>query len=333
MKKANFIFLLLSLFYFSCNQNDLDIDVSQVDIDLTFSRFDVALFNIPADSIYYKVPELQRSYGEFFNIYNVNVIGVGLPEQKDYFSNLTEFFFYCDQMNLYDEVLLDFPVSDSYILPVLTDAFRHYKYYFASKELPSVYTCISGFGPSVFVGEGFIGISLDKYLGQYEAYSEMFENYLAIKMNKSMLPVDVMRLIGSTEFPYSSSTTTLMSKMIYEGRLQYFLDAMLPTISDSTKWGYSSAQWRWVKKYEKDVWDYLITKDLLFLTDLLNIKTFTGDAPFTTPFKNKSAPRAGNYIGYKIVQSFMKNNSDVSLPELMSMTDYMDIYNRSFYSP
>ncbi len=334
IKKTILLLILLSvLFITSCNRNDFKIDVSGVDLNLTVNRFDVEMFNMDADSIYYFIPEMQKKYGDFFGIYNVQIIGVGLPEQKEYFNNLTDFYFYCDQMDLYGKVLDIFPPNDSYIKKSLTEAFKHYKYYFPNDSIPVINTCISGFNISVFTGENFIGISLDKYLGNFEPYKGMFEKYMVRRMKKEMLPVDVMKAWGMSKYPYNDSINTVMSKMIYEGKLQYFLDAMLPETSDTLKWSYTSLQWGWANEYEQNIWDYLVSEDLLFSKDIMNIKTFTDEAPFTTPFQNQSAPRAGNFIGYKIVNSFMENNKDITLEEFMKIDDYMYIYNNAYYAP
>ena len=47
----------------------------------------------------------------------------------------------------------------------------------------------------------------------------------------------------------------------------------------------------------------------------------------------KEAPaRLGYFIGYKIIDSYMKNNR-VSISELMLETDYSKILNKSKYKP
>ncbi len=328
------VMILISLFYISCNENKLDIDVSDVQVDLQINRYDIDMFDVNTNEFEYAIPDLQKKYGDFFDIYNNQIIGVGNPNQKEFLNKISDFYYYCDQIDLYNEVLKYFPQDDVWLNNVLTDAFKHYKYYFPNKNIPVVNTCISGFNLSVFTSDDFIGISLDKYLGSsYEGYVSMFENYLRRRMTKEMIPVDVMKAEALAEFPYNDSLNTLLTRMIYEGRVQYFLDAMLPNVEDTLKWGYTNSQMGWATEYEAKIWEYMISEDILFSGKPMDIKTYTGEAPFTTPFQNNSAPRAGSFVGYKIVQSYMKNNSDVTLKELMRITDYMNIYNNSFYKP
>ena len=63
------------------------------------------------------------------------------------------------------------------------------------------------------------------------------------------------------------------------------------------------------------MWQYLIEKDLLFSTDQLTIRKLTGEAPFTSYFTNESPGRAAVWIGFRIVESYMVKNPDISLEE------------------
>ncbi len=335
MMKTKKILALLTIFVLvSCNKNPFLIDVSDVDVDLDIYRLDEQMFTTNADELYYKIPEINKNHKDFFELYNLKIIGVGLPDSREFYNNLSEFYYYCDQVELYETVEELFPTDNSTLEPPLTEAFKHYKYYFPENKIPKIITCISGFNLSVFTGEDFIGISLDKYLGtNYEGYQGMFENYISNRMHRQMLPIDVMRALCIAEFPQNDSISTVLTNAIYQGRTQYFLDAMFPETVDSLKWGFSDMQWRWVEEFEQNIWDFMVSQKIVFSTKIMDIKTYTDEAPFTTPFGNKSAPRAGNYIGYQIVKSYMDKNENISLAELMNERDYMKIYNNSYYNP
>lgn len=335
MKKIIYLFiLLLAIININCSNNEFSIDVSEVNLELDIYRFDETLFMTEPQDFFYEIPKIQENYGDFFDIYNMQIIGIGRPEQKDYYNKLTEFLDYCEQVQLYDSVMNLFPENSSFLIDELTNAFKHYKYYFGDAPIPKIITCISGFNLSVFTGADFIGISLDKYLGSnYELYNKMFEQYLSRRMNKNMVASDVMRAWSIAEFPYNDSVNTVLTNSIYQGRIQYFLDAMLPNTNDTLKWGYSEANWGWVNSYEQNIWDYLVDQKLLFSHETMTIKTYTDEAPFTTPFGNDSAPKAGNFIGYKIVKAYMENNENITLKQLMNERDYMKIYNNSYYQP
>ena len=336
MKRIGIIIILSVVFILStCHRNPLDVDVSRVKVDLQVVRFDREFCSIDPDSIYRYFPQWQEHYGQFWQVYSQPLIGLGSPESYNFLVRTRAFFDYCHQYGIERDVQKVFPPDDDFIHRTLTDAFRHYKYYFPDRPVPRIFTVISGFNVSVFTGDDFIGISLDKYLGaDYPLYSQLgFERYKRRRMVKQMIPVDVMRAWAVAEFPFNDSVNNVLANMIYEGRLQYFIDAMLPDYPDTLKWGYTRLQWKWVNAYEKNIWNYLVDRNVLFSQRTLDIRTFTGDGPFTTPFHRNSAPRAGTFIGYRIVQAFMKEHKDVSLSELMQMRDYIRIYNESYYEP
>jgi uncharacterized protein YjaZ len=81
------------------------------------------------------------------------------------------------------------------------------------------------------------------------------------------------------------------------------------------------------------MWVYLIENDLLFSSDNFVIRKLTGEAPFTSYFTNESPGRAAIWIGYKIVESYMTKNRDISLDEMMKNTDVQAILDKAKYNP
>lgn len=335
--KIQIIAYLLIIILLSACKNKFDVDTSNIKLDLKIERFDTAFYklnDLDTDKMYYKISQLRNKNKDFFDLYCTQVIGIGLPENISFLSNLSDFFLYGDEQNLFNSVWEKFPIEQDFLTKELTNAFEHYLYYFGNDTIPRIYTCVSGFNVSVFTSDKIIGISLDKYLGSdFRPYNQMFEKYLVRRMDKRYIAVDVMKAYAMQTFPFNDSVRNVICKMIYEGRIQYFVDAMLPQTNDTIKWGYSKMQWQWANKYESKIWDYLVDQKALFSNKNIDIKTLTEESPFTAPFGQYSAPRAGNFIGYKIVQSFMNNNKNVSIAELMSIRDYMYIYNNSHYRP
>jgi hypothetical protein len=262
------------------------------------------------------------------------VIKAGDPNQKNFAISLLDFNKYCNEYQItlkVDQVFGDL----SQMKAELVNAFKHYKYYFPDKKIPQVYTYLSNFSLSVVTDEGILGIGLDKYLGtDYEIYPKLgIDNYKIKKMQKDMLIVDCMRAIAQSEFPYKDSTNNMLSQMVYDGKIQYFLDAMLPNKPDTLKFGYTEEQFGWAKHNEGKMWAYLVEHQLIFSTDDITIKKMIGDGPFTTLFANNSAPRAGAFLGWRIVNKYMDKHSKVTFQELMKNDDYQGILNSAGYKP
>lgn len=336
MKKLLLILFLSAIFLNSCTDNKFEADISDIKLnDLKIKRFDLDLFNYNADSSVYYIDYYSKNYGEFYNLINFKVLQFGDPTAKRYSGELEMFVKYWKLQEI-DKIIQKEFGSLTDIEDEITEAFKHYKYYFPDKNIPEIYTFYSAFGLSVITSDSILAFATDKYLGS--KYSQLYEKaawsaYQQRRMTREMIVVDAMAAQAVADFPYVQDKANLLENMIYEGKLQYYLNCMLPQKHDTLKWRYTKKQLKWAVNNEKNIWNYMAENKLLFSTDKIEIKKFVGDAPFTNPFSNKSAPRAGTFIGYRIVESYMDNNPKVSLSELMNEKDSRLILSKSKYNP
>lgn len=332
-----FCFILFSaIFTANCSQSKFDVDVSDVDVTIDIKRLDRDLFAINPDSTEKKLPLLFDKYGEFFELYSYKIIALGNPYSPVYPEYLNSFI--TDYtMNQVQEKVQEKYSDIAPLKAELEEAFRHYKYYFPEEkyEVPQVYTYISGFNQSVVTADSMLGIALDKYLGaDCEFYARLgWDRYKRRKMTPEKIITDCMWAWGNMEFPYQPETDNMLAQMIHNGKLHYFLDAVCPAQPDTIKFGYTLQQYTWAEEYEKNVYDYLIEKKLLFTTDQNEIRRYIRDAPFTTTFSNNSAPRTGVWIGWKIVHAYMEQNPEIPLKQLMENNNYQQIFNEAKYQP
>ncbi|MFC2121301.1 gliding motility protein GldB, partial [Bacteroidota bacterium] len=220
-------------------------------------------------------------------------------------------------------------------------SFSFYKYYFPYRQLPDIYTFISGFNQSVVTDEKILGIGLDKYFGDTcDFYTRLaWPNYIKKNMQPEKIVSDCMKAWAFMEFDSGRPNinqeiikNNAINHMLFHGKIMYFLDAVLPYEEDSLKIGFSNNQLEWCQNNEAQMWDYLIENKLLFSTELLTIRKLVEDAPFTSYFTDQSPGRAGVWIGWQIIKSYMKKNN-CSLEELMLENDYQKIMTISGYNP
>ena len=88
----------------------------------------------------------------------------------------------------------------------------------------------------------------------------------------------------------------------------------------------------WMKENVGSVWAWMIENELLYSTDLSQVRSLLGDAPKTNAFGEGSAPRTAAYIGWQIVRQYMKK-SGASMNELMAERDSQKILNQSGWRP
>ena len=114
----------------------------------------------------------------------------------------------------------------------------------------------------------------------------------------------------------------------------YFVKCMLPETPDTVLWGYTARQLEFCEKSEGEFWKYFVSTDnTLFSSDYMTIKRFIDDGPFTPVFTKESPGKIGQWIGFRIVESFMKKNPTVTLEELFAIESAQEIMRKSKYNP
>ncbi len=339
MKKNILIFLIVISILTSCKQteNPYKIDVSEIDLKIKIKHFEKDLFKFNIDSADIYIDNYRKKYREFFKLYNYQIIEMGSSEDPFYGKNLEMFVRYWKTEGLFDVLEKEFANFDKETAPKIETAFKHYKYYFPENYIPELYTYFSSFGFSVVTLDSVMGVGIDKYMGKQNFYlydKVGFSQYQKRRMIKEMIPVDIMRSIGESDFPYNSENAdNLLNNIIYEGKMQYYLNCMLPETADTLKWRYTKKQLLWATKHEGKIWNYIAEKKILFSTDKTEIRKFTGDGPYTAIFTDVSAPRAGAFVGFKIVENYMRNNKQITLNALMEEKDARKILSGAKYNP
>ena len=219
----------------------------------------------------------------------------------------------------------------------LSDAFSRYRYFFPGHTLPGVYTYVSDiyYEAPVMKKDTVLIIALDDYLGaDFPIYRALgIPLYRAKCMQPDHIPVDVMKTLYNDELAVHSKMKTLLDRMIYEGKLLVYLDAVLPGMPDTAKICYTGRKMQWAIDHEKEIWGFLVENKLLFSTDYQMISKLMQDGPFTNGFGNQSPSRLGVFMGWQIVREFMINNPDVSPKQMLEITDSQTILERSRYKP
>ena len=324
--KVFFKFLLpaILIFFHSCWKKP--------EMPLKINRLEQSLFSIPIDSIPASIPRLEQQYGELFDLYSILMFRM-TPHDPKYPEELTRFLIDTHMNLAYKRVKEVFPNLKD-IESGLGKAFYNYQKEFPERVVPSVYTLITGFGESIIVADTILAIALDNYLGKNE---EMYfwldlPNYRRQTMDKKYIVPNCMKEWISTEFSYNDSIDNVLSNILYEGKLMYTLQYLLPNTPDSLLFGYTPEQMRWCRNNTAQMWAFLVERKMLYATDYLTINKLTGPAPFTSLFTPESPGRAVVWLGYKIIESYMKNNR-VTLEALLEDNDYQQILTKAKFRP
>jgi hypothetical protein len=338
--KKNFLpailILLTSVSFISCRRNLYDIDVSGIKINVRIKRLEKDLFEISPGHIIDSLDILKARYDGFLKYFGY-VINIGEPGDTSWIEGLVRF---CtDKLNneLYQSTITAFPALDN-LENGLSDAFRRYRYYFPSKPVPGLFTCITGFNNSIITGDSVLAIGLDKYLGpENDFYRQLrIYKYQLERMKPDNILPDCIYGWASSEWSLNNMhyrQENVLTDIIHEGKLIYFTKCLLPSVPDEKIMGFNPDQMKFCRNNEGLMWQYLVEHNILFSTDMLTRKKLTGEAPFTTYFTSESPGRAAVWTGFRIVESYMKRNRSVSLEKLMEKSDVQEILEKSMYRP
>jgi hypothetical protein len=320
----------------SCRRNHFIVDTSKIKVNINIKRLEKDLFSLNPSEIKNKIPDLQVKYDGFLRFFGY-VINIGEVSDSTWGDGLVKF---CtDKLNneVYTGTIMVFPEIKN-IEKELTQAFNHYRYYFPSKKIPGVFTCITRFNNSMITGDSVLGIGLDKYLGSDCKYYPGLEiyKYQAAKMNPYNIVPDCMYAWASSEWNYKDmgyQTDNALTEILHEAKLLYFVKSMLPEHSDNLIFGFTAGQMKFCRNNEAMMWQYLVEHNLLFSSEQLTKRKLTGEAPFTLYFSKESPGRAAVWLGFRIIESYMINNKNTSLEDIMKNTDIQGILEKARYSP
>ena len=328
--------LLILLFSGGCRRDPYKVSLTGIEVNLQMKDLGSAIFETPPNEMAARAEELRLEYGHAMEIYS-HLLSLGEPGDELWKSDFILFATDLRNLDLWDEVKRVWPDTDR-LRSELELAFRHYHYYFPEKPLPEVVTCITTFNNSIIIDDSLLMISLDRYLGADCRYypSLGIYDYQARKMTPAYTVSDCMYAWAATEWDFNSmayDSRTLLVSMLHEARLLYFTKRMIPAIADTLLHGFTSRQLEFCKANEEQIWEYLVSRDLLFSTDGFMIRKFTGEAPFTSYFTADSPGRAVVWTGFRIIERYMRNHPEVSLKELMAITDCQVILAGARYNP
>ena len=332
----SYLFFLFILTFLSCKQGTKP-DVSAIQLDVKIDRFDRDLYLGKNKDINQTNDLLQKKYGAFYDDYIHRMVGNETYSPNEILSTLFKDQAYSDLNKEVDSVFSNMaPIEKD-----LTQTFKYIKYYYPKARVPRFISFISGFAVQTPIGDDYMGIGLDMFLGKDSKFYRAIVESVPLYLSKRFTPQYVVPRLTETYareelFAERDEDRTLLAKMIHNGKILYFMDQVLAeNVPDSVKIGYTTKQIEWCKTFESDIWGYYLQNELLFETDYQKIQVFLSEGPFTPGLgeRNESAPKLGIWTGWQIVRKYMKENPSVTLQQLMVEKNPQKILQASKYKP
>lgn len=317
MKFTKVTLVIFCVFLSCINNKKNEIDVSKIKVDFKINRFEVDFYNASAETL----PNVKIKYPYLFpETFSDSISLEKIADKKE-----QELF--AETQKVYQDF--------STIETQFTSLFKHIKYYNPTFKSPTIVTIQSNidYESRVIYADSLLLISLDNFLGKNHPFYDDFPLYIKQNNTKEHLIVAVAEEIVNHQIP-PENNRAFLDKMIFEGKKMALLDFYLPRVSDLEKAGYSKEKWDWAVENEAQIWAYFMEEKLLFSTDLQLNKRFLETAPFSKFYReqdNLSPGRIGVWMGWQIVNSYLKNN-DLSLREFLQK-NASEIFTHSKYKP
>ena len=317
MKKT--LLLLIALTFVACNnQSKIEKEVEAIPVSMKVIRFDQAFFNSKPEDL----AQLKLKYPDFFDPKTPDNVWLDKNQNPDWRA-------------LYQATqkkFADFSSKQKQIELL----FKHIKYYFPTVKTPQIYTLISEMDynyKAIYANDKLL-IGLEFYLGKDHPFYQGVPAYIRQNFEERQMMPDVVQSFAEKVVP-PANNDSFIAMMIASGKQLYLKDLLIPDHTDAEKIGYSKEQILWSQENETEIWKKFVEDKLLFSTDAKLGPRFINLAPFSKFYleiDNESPGRIGQWIGWQIVRSFMENNSDVTIQQLLKM-DPKVIFEKSKYKP
>lgn len=330
--EKKFFFLALIIFFLASCQE------SKEKKYMSIHRFEQALFsaNKSKDVDKYLL-SIEKQYEPMF---------ATSLEDTNYLNVVKEFIKDKEMNNAYNLVKIQYPDLKN-LEEELSNALHEIKQIKQDTINSEIYTLIVGpaeysqaFQNRILVYPEFSAISIDLYSIEKlsnHPYYKTIPQYLHTSLGKeNIAPHYVNTYLKEITFrniPLQSQNpeATLLDCILEEGKYIYATEAVLEEKPLNYILEYTKEQLEWVEQNEANIWAYMIENQLLYNKDRTKYFHLIAPGPSTKNIANSPA-RIGNYIGYKIVQSYMKENS-ISIDSLFNTLDSKLILQQSKYKP
>lgn len=325
-----------SLFIGGCKNSKDAPNVSHIQVNTKFIRYDSSFFGIDTNQVETELDRLFDNNPAFTRDYLYQVLA--LPPQPDSVPTQVRKF-----IRTYQSVFEDAQKLYGKFEPLqkeLTKSLQYAKYYFPEQQLPEDITLFVGPINSFanVVTETGLGVGLQLYLGAThplyltEEGQMLYPQFISRKFTQEYLLINTLQSLLEDWFPPLPPGKSLVAQMIEIGKRKYVLSKLFPGMADSLILGYTDNQMKGCLKSEAFIWAFFAQNNLLFETQPALIQEFVSDGPHTAAISLEAPGNIGAFTGLAIVRKWMDKNKNSSLTELMKK-DPLQLFEEAKYKP
>jgi len=315
---SSYAILLLSVLFYGCTSNPLDVNISEKEISIAYINVDKQLFDKPVEEVKSKVKTLSQQLGDLFlyelsqnirrDVDDSSYQAVFSFYNSDYISDLEE-----EKAKLFEEL----PQHQK----EMNKAFAYLSYHFGDTILPKNIFYINKLFSQVTCSEENIAVGLENYISPESSVITAIPNEELYQWQRDSMDIyylerDVLLNWIQVQL-FNELDGKFAEHIIQAGKILYILNAAFPKADEAYILRYNEEQYNWAKQNETPVWNFLVEHQMLFKTDIRDRTNFLNEGPTTVGLAEDSPDRIGQFLGYRIVKGYMSKNKALSLQQLI----------------
>lgn len=305
----------------SCSDNLLDVDISASKYQLESVHLDSILTHTPDQQLGTAIFELSQKFPELMDYQFYYCYKTGLPKDTAFQENWFEFTHNPYYKRLSKRISEKFP-NTAASKKTIEDGFKRIRVHLPKAKLPKTIVFMNSFfSSSMYCTQNEIGVGLERYLGAKtdvirELPGDVFYEWIKEAMEPEYLERDAVCAWVLTHICEPGKDVNNIEAIIQWGKILYVTKAALPEQEEHILLRYNTADYEWALKNERNFWEYLVKQNMLFAKSETDQAAFLQEAPFTSGLPQKGPDRLGQFLGYRIVASYMEQY-DVTLQQLL----------------
>lgn len=310
----------------SCTQKShTKVETDGVQLHVDIGRLDRALFYAPPDSLRAASRAANAEYGEFYRVYIEDILQgapLGDPELIMVLGRFVHDPDWRSTQQAVDSVLGDMEPERA----DLEDAFKLLKVLFPDSLTPRIVAFNSGYNFGIYPTDSVLGVGVEWFIGADHPMisilaPEAFPKYVKDRMRPELLVPSAVKGWLLVHYTRDIRGADVLTNLVETGKVMALLNALLPDAEPSDLFAFNKEQLAWCEANEYAIWKEIVSKDQLFSKKADDIGRLMNDGPFTNGLPRESPGHIGEWVGYRMVSSYLKENPNVSFAQLFALDD------------
>lgn len=316
-----FFLAAVSLTVQSCSNDPLKVDISTSKYQLSTIQLDSTIKHTPAENLGETLFQLSERIPELIDYQFYYCYKTGLPKDTAFQANWADFTqnpYYKRLSKRIDGEFKNLAGSKKSI----EDGFKRIHVHLPNAKLPETIVFMNSyFSSSMYCTEKEIGVGLERYLGAKtdvikELPNDVFYEWIKEAMEPEYLERDAVCAWILTHICEPGKDMNNIEAMVQWGKILYLTRAAFPEQEERIILRYNQEDFDWAIKNERGFWEYLVKQNMLFTKSESDQAAFLQEGPFTAGLPQKGPDRLGQFLGYRIVCSYVEQY-DVTLQQLL----------------